>query len=327
MSVMQGASVVMSMTYGKTEPTYFTDPEIQEMALHGTRLGQVVQIGSHVVDKYPILRYMPFITARLRRWHREELALFRSLVDGVKQKMATHTAESCFVTYLLDRQEEYGLSDDELAYLAGSMFGAGSDTSASAISFVVMAAAKHPEEAAKVQAELDNVVGRDRLPTFEDAKLLPRVSAFFWEAFRWRLLCPITYDPDILSCQNEYLIPKGATIIGNHWGIRLDPDAYPDPESFKPDRWLNEQGTLRDDMTYFNYGFGRRVCVGQHVANNSLFINTALILWAFNIRENPEAPIDTMNFTDTANVRPLPFKAIFEPRVDNLEEIIESHVA
>ena len=77
----------MSMTYGKTEPTYFTDPEIQEMALHGTRLGQVVQIGSHVVDKYPILRYMPFITARLRRWHREELALFRSLVDGVKQKM------------------------------------------------------------------------------------------------------------------------------------------------------------------------------------------------------------------------------------------------
>lgn len=40
----------------------------------------------------------------------------------------THTAQPCFVTYLIDRQEEYGLSDHELAYLAGSMFGAGSDT-------------------------------------------------------------------------------------------------------------------------------------------------------------------------------------------------------
>ena len=51
---------------------------------------------------------------------------------------ATHTAESCFVTYLLDRQEEYGLSDDELAYLAGSMFGAGSDTVCSLSSQTIM---------------------------------------------------------------------------------------------------------------------------------------------------------------------------------------------
>lgn len=59
---------------------------------------------------------------------------------------------------------------------------------------------------------------------------------------------------------------------------------------------------------------------------SSLFINTALLLWAFNIREDPNAPINTMNFTDTANVRPLPFKALFEPRVDNLREIVDSHL-
>lgn len=43
-------------------------------------------------------------------------------------------------------------------------------------------------------------------------------------------------------------------------GIRLDPDVYPDPHAFKPDRWLDEKGSLREDMTYYNYGFGRR-CV------------------------------------------------------------------
>ncbi|KAJ3550664.1 hypothetical protein NM688_g5022 [Phlebia brevispora] len=322
------ASLVMSMTYGKTEPTYFTDPEVQEMALHGTRFGKVVRIGAHVVDNYPILRYVPFVTATLRKWHREELQLFNSLVDGVRNKMENHTAQPCFVTYLLERQQEFGLTDNELGYLAGSMFGAGSDTSASAISFVAMAAAMFPEEADKVREQLDAVVGRDRLPTFEDMKLLPRVTAFFWETYRWR---PVSWGgfahramKDILW--NGYVIPKGTAIIGNHWGIRQDPDAYPEPLKFKHERWLNENGNLRDDMSYCNFGFGRRVCVGQHVANNSLYINTALLLWAFNITENPKAPIDTMNFTDTANVRPLPFKAIFEPRMDNLQDIIEAHL-
>lgn len=87
--VRYAASVVMTMTYGKTDPTYFTDPEVQEMAQHGARLGKVIQIGSHIVDKYPILAYVPFITARLRRWQREELALFTSLVGDVRQKMVS----------------------------------------------------------------------------------------------------------------------------------------------------------------------------------------------------------------------------------------------
>ena len=84
------ASVVMSMTYGKVEPTYFTDPEIVAIGTHGARLGKIVQIGAHVVDSYPILRYVPFVTSTLRKWHREELALFNSLVNGVREKMVSY---------------------------------------------------------------------------------------------------------------------------------------------------------------------------------------------------------------------------------------------
>ena len=77
----------MTMTYGKTEPTYFTDPEVVEMAVHGTRIGTVIQIGAHIVDSYPLLRYVPFVTSTLRKWHKEELALFTSLVNQVRHKM------------------------------------------------------------------------------------------------------------------------------------------------------------------------------------------------------------------------------------------------
>ena len=49
-----------------------------------------------------------------------------------------------------------------------------------------------------------------------------------------------------------------------------------------------------------------------------------MLLWAFNIYEDPKAPINTMNFTDAFNARPLPFKAIFEPRIENLRDILEA---
>ena len=89
-------------------------------------------------------------------------------------------ARPCFAKYLIERQNEFELDDDELAYLAGSMFGAGSDTvsitravfrsdtqlgleqSAAAISTVIMAAASFPEAQRKVQEQLDAIIGRDR---------------------------------------------------------------------------------------------------------------------------------------------------------------------
>lgn len=67
-----------------------------------------------------------------------------------------------FGKYLLERQPELDLSDDQTAYLAGSIFGAGSDTTAAAISIGVLAAACYPEAQKRVQEELDAVLGSER---------------------------------------------------------------------------------------------------------------------------------------------------------------------
>ncbi|KAG1885942.1 uncharacterized protein F5891DRAFT_1004197, partial [Suillus fuscotomentosus] len=58
----------------------------------------------------------------------------------------------------------------------------------------------------------------------------------------------------------------------------------------------------------FTFGFGRRVCPGQHVANRSIFINTAVILWAFRLSENPAAKIDTLAISNTATVHAAAFE-------------------
>ncbi|KZT41168.1 cytochrome P450 [Sistotremastrum suecicum HHB10207 ss-3] len=320
------ASVIMTLTYGKTSPTSYSDPEVQMVNECTRRLGTVVKPGAWAVDSWPILRYVPGYLSVLNRHHREELALFRGQLDNVRNQMTAGTAQSSFAKELIERQVEYGLSDDEAAYLCGSLFGAGSDTTAAAIAVVIMAAASFPELQTNAQKQLDMVVGADRTPTFNDREELPYIDAFVLESFRWRPISSGGFahraTEDIIY--NGYLIPKGATVIGNHWSIARDPDVFPDPEAFRPERWLTPEGTIREDLRFYNFGFGRRVCPGQHLANRSLYINTANLLWAFKIMPDPTRPIDTLAFTDTANSHPLPFQVKFESRNPNVFKTVKA---
>jgi len=135
-------------------------------------------------------RYIPGYLRELQEGHVEELNLFKSQLNTVRYKMECgEEVPLSFGKYLLERQKQLELSDNETAYLAGSMFGAGSDTTASAISISVLAAACYPNEQLKIWEELENVVGRDRAPTLEDQERLPQTMAWVLETFRWR---PVT---------------------------------------------------------------------------------------------------------------------------------------
>lgn len=93
-----------------------------------------------------------------------------------------------------------------------------------------------------------------------------------------------------------YFIPAGSVIVANVWHLNRDERIYgPDAKEFNPSRHLDENGALRSgvfaetaDEGHFTYGFGRRICVGRHVANDSLLIEIAMMLWSMNI----ERPTD-----------------------------------
>lgn len=320
------ASVVMTIAYGKTTPTSYSDPEVRAVNKCLARLGAALRPGANFVDTYPILRYIPGYGSHLRRYQKEEEALYKKEVNTVRRNLAKGEAQPSFAAYLLEHQDRLGLSDRELYYLAGAIFGAGSDTTASALGFMTMAAACYPEAQARVQAQLDEVVGRERVPTFEDEDMLPEVTAFVLEVYRWRPVSAGGFSHKAMKdiVWKNYVIPAGAEIIGNHWAISRDPEIYPDPEEFRPQRWLNDQGRIKDDLKFFNFGFGRRVCVGQHVADNSLFINTAMMLWAFTISPDPSKAIDTYACTDTANIHPQPFSLRMTPRIKDLEVLLDT---
>ena len=150
----------------------------------------------------------------------------------------------------------------------------------------------YPETQARAHAELDAVIGRTRLPTFADYPHLPYIRAMVKELLRWRPITPITTPHR--SAQDDWyegmFIPKGTICLANAWHMNHDPEIFGEnAEDFDPARYLDASegmapggSDLKKDG-HFSYGFGSRVCVGRHMANNALFINIATVLWAMKI--------------------------------------------
>jgi cytochrome P450 len=89
----------------------------------------------------------------------------------------------------------------------------------------------------------------------------------------------------------EYFIPKGSVVMINWWGIHYDPTLFPEPDLFKPERFIHhtlsagEEAALADpyQRSHFGFGGGRRICPGMHVAERSMFLNIARTLWGFDV--------------------------------------------
>jgi cytochrome P450 len=110
------------------------------------------------------------------------------------------------------------LGPAEISAISGNLFGAGSDTSASILTAFVLAAVMFPETLAKAQKEIDEIVGPDRSPDFDDLLEMPYVEAFVKEVFRWRSVAIIGGQPHA-PLQDDYYngwyIPKGTWVQGN----------------------------------------------------------------------------------------------------------------
>src|SRR6266851_9754499 len=180
------------------------------------------------------------------------------------------------------------------------------------MSWWTLAMLVYPETQARAQAELDAVVGRARLPTFADYQLLPYTRAMVKEHLRWRTIAPMAV-PHRTTEDDWYegmFIPKGTICIPNVRYMNHDPEIYgEDADHFDPARHLDANGDIAPgppdtkEEGHVSFGFGRRKCPGRYVANNSLFIDIAIMLWATKIERKKDAsgqflPLNVDGFVD-----------------------------
>ncbi|KAK1227676.1 hypothetical protein PQX77_009301 [Marasmius sp. AFHP31] len=279
-------SVVICVAYGRRierldDHFVVAYQQVESFFLKLTMPGQIV-------DLFPFLWYLP----RPLQWFRYEVdrqreyatQVFTTALETVKSQIAQDTAQPSMATHALQKQEEFGMNDTEIAYALSAPWSAGVSTTLSSIEVAILAMLHYPDVMRKAQFELDHVVGRTRIPDFRDSDALPYLQAVIKEALRWRPIAPIGFPHAVIQ-DDEYkgmFIPKGSTVIANIHTITSDPAVFPDPDLFRPERFL-ESSDPRLTNYNLSFGFGRRICPGMHIAQQSMFIVLARILWAFDI--------------------------------------------
>ncbi|KAF9257466.1 cytochrome P450 [Marasmius fiardii PR-910] len=254
--------------------------------------------------------------------------LYMSVMNEVKRKMEKGTAIPCTTTYGLRKQKELGFNDIELAYALSTPSAAGIGTTTTAFEIAILAMLHYPECVRKAQAEIDAVVGTDRMPNFEDQQSLPYLGGFIKETLRWRAVTPtgIAHFSSEDYTYKGMLIPKSSTIYANAAAIMIDPEVFPDGESFKPERFIETTDPRLINHRFGCFGFGRRICPGMYIALQSLYIVIARMLWAFDIlpvivNGAPFIP-DANDFTNGLVSYPANLKYQLVPRSENHKELI-----
>jgi cytochrome P450 len=163
-----------------------------------------------------------------------------------------------------DEETGEGMDDRQLRDEVMTIFLAGHETTANALSWTFYLLGRHPDIARKMEAELDRVLG-DRDPEMQDIGALPYTKAVFLESMRlyppaWLLARAPVEDETI----DGYFIPAGSRIFLCPWVIHRHPEFWPDPEGFDPERFLDESAI--DKFAYLPFGGGPRLCIGHAFA-------------------------------------------------------------
>ncbi|KAK0720138.1 cytochrome P450 [Lasiosphaeris hirsuta] len=259
-------------------------------------IGKAGAPASSIMDHIPATRYLPSwlpFMERLRYAHTWRSAIQKTarlpFQESLNQMKTMSKLDDAYFTHnrvaIFNENAKKGLSNDfdleDIKGAASTILIAGNDTTAATVTLLVLYLMQNPDVQRKAQQEVDRVVGTDRLPTWDDVPNLHYAKLVLQETYRMNPLSPLGI-PHASVADDVYegmFIPKGAIIYPNVWAMLHDESVYADPFRFWPERYLDkEAGGNGEPLPVGNFGFGRRICVGRSLAENSLLIVLAMIL-------------------------------------------------
>ena len=259
-------------------------PELDHFQRVGVQF--IASINSSLIDFFPRLASLPEV---LQFWRERWISVgqfhydvFSSWWKPVKEAIANGTAPASFVRdTLLHQDTKFRGTDEEAMYLAMSVIGAGSDNPRLTMNTFVMAVLCHPDVFQKTREEADRICGiaAERLPNLDDQSNMPYACAVLKEVLRWRPVMPLipqhrlTEDLEFES----FRFPKGTDFVINYAAVSQD---FEEPDEFKPERWLDGQ---EQNISHgiWQFGGGRRVCVGYKIAQQELFLAISRLVYCF----------------------------------------------
>uniref|UniRef100_A0A8D2I8L3 unspecific monooxygenase n=1 Tax=Urocitellus parryii TaxID=9999 RepID=A0A8D2I8L3_UROPR len=195
----------------------------------------------------------------------------------------------CFLIKMEEVECEHSSTEfttEALTTLMNDVFGAGTEPVSTILRYGLLLLLKHPEVTAKVQKEIENVIGRHRSPCMQDKSHIPYIEAVVHEIQRYIDLLP-TNLPCATTCDikfRNYFIPKGTTIITSLISVLHDNREFPNPEMFDPGHFLDKSGKFKKSDHFMPFSAGKRMCVGEGLARMELILFLTTILQNFHLR-------------------------------------------
>ncbi|CCM05258.1 uncharacterized protein FIBRA_07468 [Fibroporia radiculosa] len=334
------AAIIMRVTYGyevEGEKDKMINTSFEAM----DNFSQATEPGAFMVDLIPALKYLPewmpgtsFLQIA-KKWKQLEWDASWVPYLWLKKNLKTgnvHLPNLC-ATVIESGGGELSKEDEAaLVWGASSGLGGGLDTNMSTIFTFCSAMLRYPHIQAKAQAEIDAVVGPDRLPSIKDRASLPYVRSLITEVFRWQPAIPLCL-PHALRQDDIYkgmLLPKGCVIIPNVWYMLHDPAEFPDPMEFRPERFGGDDAEMQK-VTDLAFGFGRRFCPGYHFAEGTAFAVIATLLATCTIVPKLDAQgkeiIPELTYTSGTIVFPEHTECDIKPRSEHTKAMLAEAVA
>jgi cytochrome P450 len=254
----------------------------------GEALGRIVRpFSSQATLKWILDNRLP--TPAHLRFNRDVRRIDRFVYRVISERRASGEDTGDLLSMLLRAQDEDGtrMTDRQLRDELMTIFLAGHETTALALTWAWYLLAQNPEAEAKLAAELNEVLG-GRAPRAED---MPRLRYAEWVVKESMRLYPPAWGVGrecVRECEvGGFRVPKGMQVFAFQWVAQRDPRWFADPLAFRPERWGEESISRLPKYAYFPFGGGPRLCIGNYFATMEAVLILATIAQRFRLRLAP----------------------------------------
>lgn len=293
---------MMALTLAVVAKTLFNADVDSEAADIGEALSAVLGVFNAVL--LPFSEYLeklplPYVRRFEKARDRLNQTIYRIIND--RRKSGEDTGDLLSMLILAqDEDGSGGMTDELVRDEAMTIFLAGHETTANALTWTFYLLSQNPEVEARLHEELDRVLPEGRLPTVDDLPSLKYAERVFAESMRlyppaWaigRMVAEPYTMPAVAGQQRQHHLEPGCIILMSSYVTQRDARFFPDPLRFDPDRWLPEQVDTRPKFSYFPFGGGARVCIGERFAWMEGTLLIAILARRWKLRLVPGHPVE-----------------------------------
>jgi len=286
----------------------------------------------------PILKHYPGVNNTIEeiKKNRDEMLEFvRFIIQDHRDTFNPEAPRDLVDSYLMEMEtaKEEGRNvfpeckdpETQLEQIILDLFSAGVETLDKTMMWAILHMLRNPTVCHKIQAELEQVVGKHRLPTLADMPSLHYTRASILEVMRRSTVVPtgVTHATTRTVEIEGHLIPKDSHVIPFLHGVHMDPELWDQPEEFKPERFINEEGKVQKPKHFMPFGAGQRMCLGDSLAEMELQLFFSSLLHVYDLESPADTPLPSLRGVAGATISPQSFEMSFVPR--NVEALIISN--